>query len=67
MTPMNAISAELALGLWLALESSGLEIDQARGLLRGRSRQCDACERAERVLERVRARIENARRALGPE
>ena len=61
---MKPLSAELALGMSLALETSESEIMRARLLLAERLDPADALITADRLLERARARIETVRIAL---
>jgi hypothetical protein len=61
---VSAFGKELALGLWLALESSAGEIERARMLLRDAECGPEARDRADVLLARAWLRIENARRAL---
>ncbi|HXS53605.1 MAG TPA: hypothetical protein VN782_13820 [Usitatibacter sp.] len=61
---MKPISAELALGMSLALETSEAEITRARLLLAERLDPADALISADRLLERARARIQTVRLAL---
>ncbi len=61
---MKPISAELALGMSLALETSESEIARACLLLADRIDSSDALISADRLLARARARIETVRTAL---
>jgi len=61
---MKPISAELALGMSLALETSEAEITRARLVLAERIDPADALISADRLLERARARLETVRLAL---
>ena len=61
---MKPIGAELALGMSLALETCESEIVRARALLRERGDPNEALLSADRLLARVRARIETVRLAL---
>ncbi len=61
---MKTISAELALGMSLALETCEAEIVRSRALLRERGDPNEALLGADRLLARTRARIETVRLAL---
>ena len=61
---MKPISAELALGMSLALETSESEIARARLLLADRIDPSDALISADRLLARAWARIQTVRIAL---
>ncbi len=61
---MKPISAELALGMSLALETSESEIARARLLLAEHGDPGDALVTADRLLARARARIDTVRLAL---
>lgn len=61
---MKPLSAELVLGMSLALETCETEIVRARGLLRERGEPNEALLGADRLLARARARLETVRLAL---
>ena len=61
----DCLNAELALGLFLALESTETEISFARSLVRDAGCADAEGKLAEELLARAQARIEKMRRALG--
>ncbi len=61
----DSLTAELALGLFLALESTETEIDFARALMRDVGCGGTESRLAEQLLERAQGRIEKMRVALG--
>lgn len=61
---MKPISAELALGMSLALETSEAEIARARSMLAAGVVPADALPTVDRLLATARTRIETVRLAL---
>lgn len=62
---MNRISAELALGMSLALEASEADLERIAALLRDRADPIESLMLAEQLLKRARLRIHTVRLALG--
>lgn len=62
---MNAISAELALGMSLALEASEADLERIVQLLRDRADPVESLRLAEQLLSRAKLRIHTVRLALG--
>jgi hypothetical protein len=62
---MSRISAELALGMSLALESSEADIERSRVLIADREGTRESQELASQLLMRAKRRIETVRLALG--
>lgn len=61
----DCLNADLALGLFLALESTETEIDFARALMRDVGCAGTEARLAEQLLARAQGRIEKMRAALG--
>ena len=62
---MNTISAELALGMSLALEASESDLERVAALLRDRADPVESLRLAEQLLSRAKVRIHTVRLALG--
>jgi hypothetical protein len=62
---VNAISAELALGMSLALEASEADLERIVQLLRDRADPVESLRLAEQLLSRAKLRIHTVRLALG--
>jgi hypothetical protein len=62
---VTRISAELALGMSLALEASEADLERAIALLRDRADPTESIVFAQQLLARARLRIHTVRLALG--
>jgi hypothetical protein len=62
---VNRISAELALGMSLALEASEADLERIAQLLRDRADPVESLRLAEQLLPRAKVRIHTVRLALG--
>lgn len=62
---MNTISAELALGMSLALEASEADLERIAALLHDRADPVDSIKLAGHLLARAKLRIHTVRLALG--